>query len=933
MPQAWPALVAFAKWLATAKTLGAFVARIVVMALISSGLSRMLARKGSSALTNGNALDLRVDPMAPHRVIYGERGVGGVLRFRHAQGTDNSFAYLIIIWAAHECEAITSFRADGVPVNFDESGNAIGTYAGVMHVTHHLGAHNQAADAYFVSKLGAAGLWTNAHRLQGRCYSAIELKYDQAKFPGGPPQFSAVVKGKKVYDWRDATQNVADYSTWKWSDNPMLCTADFLRGCPVLNGAGQLIRPYGIGCDEDQLPGARWIAEANACDEAVPLAAGGTEKRYTCNGCFDTDTSPPLVLDALAGSAAGKIVPTGAEFVPYAGVWHAPDFTVNQTMLRAEPKASNPLPRPDRLNSVKGTFVNPAANYQPDDFPPVVLTGYIAEDGGELARDLDLSFTNSPTMARRIAKIGALRTRQGIVTHWPCNLRAVPAMAGENVTIDSAEFGWTGKPFEVTEFTLSMQRGDDGGVGFVPDLVLQETDPSIFDWSTSEEGTLDPAPNTGNVDIRAVSTPANVILSNSNIIQPDGTVVPRVKVVWDLPTSVWVLRAGWAHVEYRRVGDASWLIWNARLRGDANLEYILDVKSGDSIEVRVRFENYYRVSGGYATPAPIVVGADTTGPAQPTALAAAAAPGGIRLSWADNTADDDFDYFRVFRRLASEANNVAGATLVWAGRSTEWTDVLVTVGTDYRYWVRGVDQSGNLSDPSEPAVAHAEVAPGTWIDVRFKAAAAPPEAPVDALPAGWSDAPVASAFPNYVTRAPKNFTGALVGPWSTPVQITGPAGQDAEPGADGEDGDSLEVQYSVDGTPPWHFPFETGDIYMRQRLTGTDWSLAIKIVGEDGDPGPPGEPGAPGAPGGTNKVAKPVITFDPAPYATSSSTSDCTITCATSGATIWYQKSGDVARVYTGVFSVNHGTMMNAWAEKTDMVSSDTEFGEYFDNR
>jgi hypothetical protein len=855
MPQAWPAVVAFTKWLVSAKTFGAFIARIVVMTVLSAGLGRLLARKGGPGLTNGNPLDLRVDSMAPHRIIYGERGVGGVLRFRHSMGTDNAYAYLILVWAAHECEAITSFRADGVPVSFDGEGNATGNFAGVMHVTHHLGAHDQEADAYFVSKLGGLGLWTADHRLQGRCYSAIELKYDQAKYPGGIPQFTAVVKGKKVFDWRDVEQDVADYSTWKWSDNPMLCAADFLRGCPVLDGAGVLIRPWGIGCSEDQLPAARWIAEANACDELVALAGGGTEKRYTCNGCFDADAPPPNVLDALAGSAAGKIVPTGAEFIPYAGVWHAPDFTLTKDMLRDEPSASNPLPRPDRLNLVKGTFINPAANYQADDFPQVVLTDFIEEDGAELARDLDLMFTTSPTMARRIAKIGALRSRQGLVTSWPCNLRALPAMAGENVVVELDEFGWAGKAFEVTEFTLSLQRAADGGMGFVPDVVLQESDPSIFDWSTAEEGTADAAPNTGAVDIRDVPTPAGVVVTNSNIVQPDGTVVPRVKVTWDLPTNPWVLRAGFAHVEYKRTADVAWLIWNARLRGDANLEYILDVQAGDEVQVRVRFENYYRVPGPYCAPVAITVGSDVTGPAAPTGLAAAPAPGGIRLSWADNTTDDDFDYFRVYRRLASAANDIAGATQVFAGRVTDWTDVIVTVGTEYRYWVRGVDQSGNLSAPSDPVVGAAAVAAGVWIDVRFKASATLPDTPTDPIPAGWSDGPVASALPNWVTRAQKDASGALVGTWSTPVQITGPDGQDGEDGADGEDGDSLEVEYSVTGSGSWHFPFETGDKWMRQRLTGGEWSLAIKIVGEDGEPGAPGEPGP-----GTDTAPTPDIT-------------------------------------------------------------------------
>lgn len=50
---------------------------------------------------------------------------------------------------------------------------------------------------------------------------------------------------------------------------------------------------------------------------------------------------------------------------------------------------------------------------------------------------------------------------------------------------------------------------------------------------------------------------------------------------------------------------------------------------------------------------------------------------------------------------------------------------------------------------------------------------------------------------------------------------------------DGEDGASLEVQYSTNGSS-WHTTFATGDIYMRQRVGDGTWSSAIKIVGENG---------------------------------------------------------------------------------------------------
>lgn len=1051
------------------KAVGTYLLKAAVAAAISYGIGRLVGRRAKGALTGSSPLDLRVDPLAPHRVIYGERAVGGVLRFRHAQGTDNSYCYLIIVWAAHECEAITAFKADGVTVNFDSAGNAIGTFAGVMHVTHHLGAHDQAADSYFVSKLGGSGLWTADHRLQGRCYSAIELKYDQAKFPGGPPQFTAVVKGKKCYDWRDASQDVNNYSTWTWSENNAVCLADFLRGCPVLDGAGQLIRPYGIGCGEDQLPAGRWIAEANACDEEIPLAVGGTEKRYTCNGCFDVDTSPPLVLDMLAASMAGKIVPTGAEFIPYAGVWHAPDFTITEDMLRGEPMASNPLPRSDRLNTVKGTYINPAANWQSDDFPQVVLSGFIDEDGGELSKDLDLSFTNSPTMARRIAKIAALRTRQGLVTQWPCNLRAVPAMAGENVMVTSAEFAWTGKPFEVSEFVLSMQKGDDGGVGFAPDVLLQESDPSIFDWSTDEEGTVDAAPNTGSGDPRSVEVPTGLTLNAAGA--SDRTALPRIRVAIDPSTDPFVLQGGYHQFAYKKSTDSTWVVWST-IPGDDTIDFISDLKVGATYQVRARRRNVYRVWSPWCDPVSVVAPSglsnynttltnDTHGvacDAEGNALAGELGAGGRAftdvLAWAGSTGlapvaasptdgqfaisvavlsgtatytkvdadtvrldtlgsssaviritvllegvlsiDCDFTVVKVTSGgaywLASDAaavnRTVLGAYTPATLNFSGWAKLLTGAPQPYagRFLIETTADgstwttfSGSTADETTRAITvpagikaircrfyraggmtqllDEETIPITSDGATGATGAQGPQGEQGTPgPAGsngsttyfhvaYADSADGTVNFNhgggiyvgtYVDTNPADSSNPAAYTWRLFRGAQGPSGTNGIPGANGADGQTsyLHIKYSNDGGATFtasggETPGDWLGVYVD--FTAADSSNPAdytwkKIVG------PTGPQGEPGTPGSSNKVATPVINFSPPSYSSSAISTTCSITCGTSGATIWYQKDGEAPRQYVGGFSLHKLIGIAAWAEKSDMVQSDSTYDMYEDN-
>lgn len=114
---------------------------------------------------------------------------------------------------------------------------------------------------------------------------------------------------------------------------------------------------------------------------------------------------------------------------------------------------------------------------------------------------------------------------------------------------------------------------------------------------------------------------------------------------------------------------------------------------------------------------------------------------------------------------------------------------------------------------------------GNYFEYRFKRSATQPPAPIEANPDTWFDAPpAADGNPVWMTRALKNAAGGLLGVWSTPAQM---------------EGNSIFVEYSVNGLSEWHPAFLTGDIYMRQKIgvSGT-WSDAIKIVGEDGASGP-----------------------------------------------------------------------------------------------
>ena len=120
-----------------------------------------------------------------------------------------------------------------------------------------------------------------------------------------------------------------------------------------------------------------------------------------------------------------------------------------------------------------------------------------------------------------------------------------------------------------------------------------------------------------------------------------------------------------------------------------------------------------------------------------------------------------------------------------------------------------------------------------------------------------SDSPIELTGGEWSTTAPQWQQGKYI--WTksiiqyadatqsetTPICVTGPSGEDGSPGQ------SVLAQYSADGTA-WHSTYNDGDVWMRTSADGgTNWTPAIRIVGQDGADGKPGEDGAPGKDGKT----------------------------------------------------------------------------------
>lgn len=672
-------------------TAATIVANVVTYSAIAYGLNRALAKKPSNPSLDGAGLNNTItvkSATAPRQLIYGRVRTGGVLVYAETSGTNNEFLNLVIALAGHEVEEIGDIYFDDVVVPLS-SNAATGTYAGYAWVYKHLGTTSQTVDTDLQSAVTSTN-WSNDHRLRGIAYIYVKLKFSQNLFPGGIPNVSAIVKGRKVYDTRDTTT--------AWSANWALCVRDYLT-----------LANLGLGAGSGEIDTTECSAAANVADEDVVLADASTEKRYTINGVIDLSETPGSIINKLCSAGAGTVLYVGGKWVIRAGAYQTPTITFDESDFRGPMSVQTKLSRREIFNGVKGVYVSEENQWQPADFPQIVNSLYTSEDGGErIWRDVELPFTTSNATAQRLAKIELERIRQQIIVHAPMKLTAMQCQVGDVVNLTNTRMGWSSKPFEVVEFSFAVENQNDAPALGV-DLVLRETAAGVWDWNDGEETTVDLAPNTNLFNPLTVETASGLTLSTDNFVQADGTVTPRLKATWTLPTSQYIRAGGYVHIEYKKNADSTWLIWTTTLRGDVNEDYITDVLAGVAYDVRVRFENVNSVLGGYDTETNYTVGTDTTAPATPTGLAATGTLESITLDWDDNT-EDDLAFYQVWRHTS---NSSGSATRIANALASRFVDTLPSGTTTYYYWIKAVDRTGNASSFSSGVSAGATSQGGT----------------------------------------------------------------------------------------------------------------------------------------------------------------------------------------------------------------------------
>lgn len=613
--------------------------------------------------------------IAAHRVIYGETRVGGIVTFLHSTD-DNERLHQLITLAGHEVNSIGQIYLDDVAVTVTSNTVSDTKYEDLVDV--YTGVGSTSGDSALQSALqtNTSSKWTSDHKQTGRAKLYTRFKYDGDVFSGSLPNVTAVVQGKKVYDPRSTTT--------AYSNNSALCIRDYLTNSS-----------YGLGEPASRINDTNFNAQANICDENVTLTAGGTEKRYTCNGTFNTDQTPSEVLAALLSSCAGKLTYQGGQWNLYVGAYATPSITFDESDADGGLQVTTQVSRRELFNGARGVYTEPDNLYQPTDFPVVKSSSALTEDQSEeIFKDFDFQFTTSSATAQRLAKIELQKIRQQITVLMPVSLKnGMRVQVGDNVYVTNSRMGWTNKVFNVEEWKFA-QRGEGEELTLGVDLVLRETASTVFDWASSEESSVDAAPDTDLPNPFAVSAPTSLALSSGTsqlFVAGDGTVFSRIKATWTDSVD------GFAThniVEYKKSAETKWIPLPDVAIG-VQQAFIAPVDDGVSYDVRVKAVNALKVSSTYLTVSSHIVTGKTQVPSNVTGFSAQQNGAVVTFKW-DQVSDVDLAGYELRYSSQSAFSWGDAIALTKITKGTLVTNTGLPPGT-WRVAVKAFDTSGNES--------------------------------------------------------------------------------------------------------------------------------------------------------------------------------------------------------------------------------------------
>ncbi len=279
-----------------------------------------------------------------------------------------------------------------------------------------------------------------------------------------------------------------------------------------------------------------------------------TQARYTTNGVIDLSKKPIDILNDLLTACAGVLVYTQGTYRLFPAAPVSPVKTLTEDDLRGPIRITPHSPHSELVNTVRGTYKEPAKYWELTDFPPITNATYESEDGGQrLYKDIALPNTIDAQRAQRIAAIALGRGRRGMTVSFPATVKMLGISAWDCVSLNLASGGNTilsGKKFRVESWVLA-----EDGQGI--DLVLREEDDSVYAWSAAQAVTVPQNALSSLPSPWIVAAPTSLAAFERLSTTGNGTALASaLDIQWTPPADVFVRQVETA---YRTLGASEWI--------------------------------------------------------------------------------------------------------------------------------------------------------------------------------------------------------------------------------------------------------------------------------------------------------------------------------------------------------------------------------------
>jgi len=431
-------------------------------------------------------LNVSIDPRTPRKIVFGETAMAADLRDYEYTGTDDEYVHYFIVHASHRVTSIDEIWFDD---KLAWNGTVQGEFSGYLTVTTR--TEGSAANAINISaRMGSTRRYTGLAYTHLRFKRTGNTSKATSPFSSSIPQrITTIGQGLPVYDPRlDSTvtggsgsHRVGDQSTWAFSRNPALQLLAYFIGWRINDKLA-----VGKGLPPTRLDMASFMAAANACDEPVALAAGGTEPRYRSDGIFSEADDMGLVIEAFKTTMNAELDDSDGRLAlrlllndlddPIADF--GPDDFLSG--LSWSPVADIS----DRFNVVRGQYTDArdVSLYQMVDYPEVLLASV---DGIERSHNLPLPLVQSPSQAQRLAKQVLQRQQYSGTLEVTLGHTGWRVQKYDIVTITHPPLGFAAKLFRVAALTV----GTHGQV----QMTLREENVAIYAWDEDERPPVEPA--------------------------------------------------------------------------------------------------------------------------------------------------------------------------------------------------------------------------------------------------------------------------------------------------------------------------------------------------------------------------------------------------------------------------------------------------------